>query len=381
MNTIHKLAQILKQSVSSLDILPGSGSDWSSPDTNPHYPILFESGNLGIPEKELRKAYLVAVKNFARILPEGKTEDAVLDLTSVILLANPAHNTAFNIRKKLLSRHPLQSPVTELALTRLLFQTRDGAKSSLLWHHRRYFLRMQHYAAERYSSSSIMADEVPPLTVTQFEEEFALATRACEVYPRSYFAWLHRTKCLQSLNAIITTESAISQYMDLLLDERIRTRSWIESHIGDHSAVHYLCEIDKVLINLVSARPSLLDQNAKLAVHATLSTSLPHAEELLFSYPDHETTWAYYRGIVILHRGLEESDGESGAEGTVQVDRRELIRDVVEETRQSTPISSSSAHNKPTSIVLASRAYVFLSYAVYVAFRLGANYQSGGDPA
>ncbi|KZS88296.1 hypothetical protein SISNIDRAFT_399071, partial [Sistotremastrum niveocremeum HHB9708] len=282
----------------SLDLLPGSGSDWSSPATNPHHPILFESGNLGIPEKELRKAYLVAVKDFARILSEGKTDDEVFDLTSVILLANPAHNTAFNVRKKLLSRDPVESPTVELALTRLLFHTRDGAKSSLLWHHRRHFLRMQHYAAEGHSGSPIMADEVPPLTVTQFEEEFALATRACEVYPRSYFAWLHRTKCLQSVHAIITTTSETSHYMDLMLDERIRTRSWIESHIGDHSAVDYLCEIEKVLIDLVAARSSLLDQNAKLAVHATLSTSLTHAEELLSSYPDHETTWAYYRGIV-----------------------------------------------------------------------------------
>ena len=280
-NPIADLASLhLRQSV---EILPGDIAGWV-PESTPTYPFLFAEGNLGVPQKALYKAYLVAVRAYFGLRNESRKsapsphQSNQLDhLTRVVLLANPAHQTALNSRKRLVQNLTID-PRCELNLSASLLSCRECAKESTLWHHRRWLLRVIYEVPPTAGADSI-PETVPP---DALEAEFVHTSAACHVYPRNYHAWAHRRFCAKAL--VAWQQSGDPSISGALAKEYQRTLKWIESHISDYSAMNYATNLEKILLG-----GNLTEQCLPAEEHATL---------LLRSYPDHESLWMYLRNSV-----------------------------------------------------------------------------------
>ncbi|EPT02550.1 hypothetical protein FOMPIDRAFT_82492 [Fomitopsis schrenkii] len=283
-----------------------------------HRPFLFIEGNLGVPQKVLYKTYVSAVRDFTRLRPayrhtQPATSDALAErlahLSAVILLANSAHQTALNLRKKLVICGCLDAE-TEIQLCTALLVVRENAKQSLLWHHRRWLLHRVHPLANdttRTSCARQLSDTLRDITLPPdaLRSEFAVAAQACETYPRNYFAWTHRYSCLEALVHLARTPSpARDSYRAILLEEMLFVRTWIERHISDYTAVHYFHGMHALLLQEPSV-PMPEDAPGKLGVDGTdggtLCTAMyAHAESLLEAYPEHESMWLYLRAAMDL---------------------------------------------------------------------------------
>ena len=257
-------------------------------------------GHLGIPQKLLYHLYMTAValyKNADRLTK--------LTLSSVILLANPAHQTALNARKRLIQSGLLR-PEEELNFTALSIRGFDEfAKQSIIWEHRRWLFRHQYerngdagqgeYAGWRISEET---SSFPIIPLPTLEKECQLVRQACELYPRNYHAWTHYHWILDVIKTTAVQKS-IPPRMDskdhthLLRKEVLLLRQWIERHVSDYSAVHLLCR----LAAFDCTSPPLLTQSGE----GTLVDELrEHALSLVLSYPSHETLWLYLRNILSL---------------------------------------------------------------------------------
>ena len=253
-------------------------------ESTPIHPFLFSEGNLGVPQKVLYKAYMVAIHAYFDLRSESRKttpslqQSNLLDrLTRVVLLANPSHQTALNSRKKLIE-NDIVDPHWELGFSRSLLSCRECAKESILWHHRRWLLDMIHGIPATVSTERI--PEITPLNV--LEAEFACASIACHLYPRNYHAWTHRRFCAEALVASLQPE--VPSDSGVFAEEYQKTLQWIESHIKDYSAMNYAVNLEKMLIGRKPAKGR--------------SSTKEHATSLLRSYPDHESLWVYLRGSV-----------------------------------------------------------------------------------
>jgi len=201
----------------------------------------------------------------------------LLNTTSVILLANPAHNTALNTRKRLiLSGHIDREH--ELSFTGALLTEHQASKSSLLWHHRRWLIRQLYPSQiDSVDPDALKGHAIPDSVIGN---ELAATGRAAEVYARNYFAWRHRVLCTSAL--IVDSD---------IVDQLYVIRSWIDLHIADFSSVHYCCGVLALI----------LERNiARVEEHA--AAIFRHALELTRAYPLHENAWLYLRLVAsILH--------------------------------------------------------------------------------
>jgi protein prenyltransferase alpha subunit repeat containing protein 1 len=308
-----------------VEIIPGDGNEWLPEGTEPHKRFLLVDQNLGVPHKVLYQAYLEAVAAFRRtrvalLSNTIQSEDAasdynnlapdLLNTSAVLLLLNPGHNTAWNVRKKLvLSGH--HNADQELSFTTALLTVRDCAKQSLLWHHRRWLLRKIYpiSGAEKLSllswSESLSGVETADggdedtlrcadITLQVLENEFSACIVGCTTYERNYFGWSHRFRCLDALasmihKAMLVSDPQAAQSLDLLGVEFSRSSLWIDQHVSDYTAMQYHCRVDSVLQQYL--RPSVKTINTR---------SLPpsasnQAQSLLMSYPSHEALWLYLR--------------------------------------------------------------------------------------
>ncbi|EJF57567.1 protein prenylyltransferase [Dichomitus squalens LYAD-421 SS1] len=307
-----KLGQLLNIPPISIELLPGDGSEWllSAPAT--HAPFLFIDDNLGVPHKVAYKAYLQAVVRFrpARLRDGPDVASEVLTSTAVLLLVNPAHQTALNARKRLVLAGSSLSASHELRFTDALLMMREGAKQSVLWAHRRWLLRHIYPLAPLAPRPSA---DVEPLSQSQgdgvdtlfglaldapaFQREFSVVERACEAYPRNYHAWAHRFLCAEALVALLHFQRAShsepppQELVEVLSEERERVREWIERHVSDYSAMQYCCRLEGLVrgcrVDAALGRSSA----ASAEVYA-------HALELVKAFPGHESLWLYLRGAV-----------------------------------------------------------------------------------
>ena len=251
---------------------------WAPASTQTH-PFLFTEGNLGVPRKALSQAYMVAVRAYFELRNESRKSvpslwhSTALDrLTRVVLLANPAHQTALNSRKKLVQTAVVE-PHWELHFSSSLLSCRECAKESILWHHRRWLLNVIHK-----TSSTSDTDNIPETVPHRaLEAELVSVSTACHLYPRNYHAWTHRRLCVEAL--ITSPHPGAPPNSDALAEEYQKTLKWIESHVSDYSAMNHAIHLEKML---AGEKPCL-------------STSA-HATSLLRSYPDHESLWIYLRG-------------------------------------------------------------------------------------
>ncbi|TFK85127.1 hypothetical protein K466DRAFT_601437 [Polyporus arcularius HHB13444] len=298
-----KLAKLLNEPPISVELLPGDGSEWLANASSEHAPFLFVDRNLGVPQKAAYKAYLEAVPHFQsarqRLLessqPPSKHDiaDAAAS-SSVLLLVNPAHQSALNTRKRLVEFSVLD-PTHELRFTDALLTLREGAKQSILWQHRRWLLRRIHRSTvpESLSISPSHGDGVDSLynlvlDAETFRAEFAVVEKACEVYPRNYHAWAHRFLCAQALISLLPGNDDSSPppgpLMEVLREELARMRLWIERHISDYSAMQYYRQLE-----------GLLPRESPLRTLCTKDTFNKHAMELVRAYPTYESLWLYLR--------------------------------------------------------------------------------------
>ncbi|KAI6116005.1 hypothetical protein F5141DRAFT_1100349 [Pisolithus sp. B1] len=288
------LAMLLDRCPTTVEVIPGEATSWSpdSTDQQLHYgPFLFIDGNLGVPQKVLYGLYPYAVNVFntsrkdfvsSRDAPQASSRSKPTDLlasSSIILLANPSHQTALNVRKRLV-RDGIIDSEKELRFTSSLLSSQHCAKYGELWYHRRWtFAVRQQLGFEESSCSSFY---VP---LASLRQELALISRACELYPRNYFAWMHRLLCFRSLVRSHPIGVLPNELGQILNDEIDDTKRWIECHVSDYSAVHYLVGLSQL---------SPQTQGSKWGLYH-------HSTSLVRAYPSHETLWMYtYAACLML---------------------------------------------------------------------------------
>lgn len=242
-------------------------------------------------------------------------------------MANPAHSTALNVRKHLNQRGHIDSE-RELQFTASLLSSRNCSNQSIIWHHRQWLLRRIYGPAnstlrlQSVDSTQPGLSDALTLPPEIIKAEILIASKACEIYPRNYFAWAHRCMCMHSAMLCIDIEPKYADpevYIELVVCEVSNLRLWIEQHISDASAVHCLVVLITSLPCLTDAvkdapqQPTSLAGNEKLHVANKLkecSLSVSHAISLVRSYPDHESLWMYLRAVSCLdgHRTVKEND-------------------------------------------------------------------------
>ena len=290
----------------SIELLPGDGSEWLADAESVHAPFLFLDRNLGVSHKAAYKAYLEAVPRFRgarqRLLhssqPLSQRDIAeAASSSSVLLLINPAHQSALNARKRLVELGSLDA-AHELRFTNALLTLREGAKQSNLWQHRRWLLRHIHPSTMHQLPFPSKGDGVDSLhgvalPADTFRAEFAVVEKACEVYPRNYHAWAHRFLCAQSLVSLVRDDSGgcppgSDSFMEVLKEEIANIRLWIERHVSDYSAMQYYLQLADLLLSDPPLSP-------KLQLTSTRDSVEQHAMELVCAYPTHEALWLYLR--------------------------------------------------------------------------------------
>ncbi|KAL5483222.1 hypothetical protein ACEPAI_8452 [Sanghuangporus weigelae] len=399
MDNVAKLAQLLAVPPKSIDLITGDGLEWQEgiPD-NTHAPFLFVEGNLGVPEKALYKTYMASVKaignpsSYRRKALQTTSRDSdeslrALELTSVILLANPAHQSALNIRKAIVldmysdsmeEEDGLRKACSaELEFMTSLLSVKQCSKVSMLWHHRRVLLTCifssdpKRFDADLNKTirnsftddNFISGVELPD---SALQAEFDLTSRACEVYPRNYFAWSHRWLCFQSCfnsyTRLCSQSSSRSTRLEpshalpammniekLISSEISNVKFWIERHISDCSAVDYICRIAEALENNnyphtrfhSGSLPSSDDDVSSESSRNYVLQLLQHALSLVQSYPSHDSLWLYLRRTLQM---IALSKQASVAPSIKHTERRagELARTILDHAArkcQSRPIS------------------------------------------
>ncbi|KAH7910995.1 hypothetical protein BJ138DRAFT_1186992 [Hygrophoropsis aurantiaca] len=333
------LASLLHSHPTSIEILPGDASLWAHQPSpadaidagSSTYPFLFIENNLGIPQKVLYSTYILAVQRFTQCKKRDlavASRSAILELKStsaIIILANPAHHTALNARRRLVlcaysypadTHDPSEDAgclraEDELAFTAALLSSRHCAKEAGLWSYRRWLMqRIYPSESDACAACSISCDRFLALRIPPdvLRTELRIVTRACELYPRNYFAWMHRSICMQGvLHHIAALHRPHSpnpddkeahvhdEYLDIITAEISTTKRWIEQHVADASAVHYLV----TLVHSVQSHSSYVSNQELPSGNLSLAS---HAMSLLRAFPVHEALWAYIRGAVVVER-------------------------------------------------------------------------------
>jgi protein prenyltransferase alpha subunit repeat containing protein 1 len=223
--------------------------------------------------------------------------------------------TALNARKRLIQRQLLDSK-KELEYTAALLSSRNCANQSILWHHRQWLLRRIYGCFNNILPPNQTDKTLPcPETVLDMEvlsgistremiaNELSIASKACEIYPRNYFAWSHRHMCIQVVIDIVssaTNPTYVEDLVLLILEEVTTVRRWVEQHISDSSAVHYLVTLLERLSSDVGPIPfALANPEDRMASGCVgFSSSMSHVMSLVQSYPDHESLWLYLRAVL-----------------------------------------------------------------------------------
>ncbi|EPQ55070.1 protein prenylyltransferase, partial [Gloeophyllum trabeum ATCC 11539] len=305
--SFRQLAEVLSLPLKSIEILPGHGNEWQ-PFFSAYGPFLYQDENLGVPQRMLYQSYLVAIREMAAIgnataHSRQTVPTELVGITNVLLLANPAHQTALKRRKSLVQAGSLE-PRKELDFLEALLSIRETSKQSMLWCYRRWLINQMQYRLRVQSTGSAdmhepgvgSADSMsldgacPPLDVLR--TELSIASRACDIYPRNYFAWLHRLLCMQALlprDAEVADADAYKMFF--ILDEFTWARRWLETHVADYSAVHYLMSLSQHIRQI----PHLGSSSAAEPILEAVESLSTHAQTLVQTYPDHETLWLYLR--------------------------------------------------------------------------------------
>ncbi|KAJ7594971.1 hypothetical protein C8J56DRAFT_928118 [Mycena floridula] len=279
MNSVEALAEQLLQPLNSVEIIP----------SDPHSDtVIVVEGHLGIQQKFLYKTYLEAL-----ILFKSPHPDQLLASSLVILVTNPAHQTALNARKRLIQSN-LHSAVRELDLWTVLIRgSRECGKQSIVWDHRRWLFSQMYPPLTQSSESNDICGwprhcdgySVPYIPSDVVESELELLAQSCEAYPRNYHAWSHWHFCLQSVYFALQGGQGSTAYLRVVEGEFHRLKKWLDLHIKDYTAAHHLC--------------NLVHRFSGLSIPGiSLKALFDHSLALVTAYPDHEALWMYLRATL-----------------------------------------------------------------------------------
>lgn len=285
----------------SVEVLPGELQEWrdqplpeDAPKVHAGFPFILIEGNLGIPKKVLYAIYLSAVSTPWRS-SEPQMAEAV---SSIIILANPAHQTALNARKRLITSGHLD-PRRELALCELMARgSPEFGKQSMVWAHRRWcFTRIYGAIGPSMRTLSLLpgwasSEEVqmlPRLSPASVQHEFRLIQHTCETYPRNYHAWAHWHHIIDVCYALFGSDdtSTRSEWGEIIMKECERLRAWVNLHVSDYSAMHQMLHVQSVLEELSSEGSTCKSESL-----------IEQGLSLVKAFPSHESLWMYLRGAL-----------------------------------------------------------------------------------
>lgn len=321
---------------------------------------LFENDKLVIPQKPLYAVFSYAVKLLASYsrndvqtifehLSDSTTsspskkvgKSANLDsnrqreldsLSKCILIQNPEHGKALNIRKRMLS-HNIKEDTTslhifeviqaELDFTKLILGIASNAKMGSLWHHRKWLYSLKYRIheskgdntplPEHQSAKRLLRIYPVPISPIEVQQELALIDMCAERYPRNYQAWSYRYWLVRghmlalSTRCTVDGESYAQSPEDgsgLLLRDYDNMESHLSAHIGDHTAAMHMLNI----LCLATQRDHAWQQN----LGGLLERAHLFALDLVRRYPYKETPWLLLRGVLALTSGREKQGGLQG---------------------------------------------------------------------
>jgi hypothetical protein len=186
----------------------------------------------------------------------------LLTSTRTLLLINADHYTAWNIRKQLMiSQHITYTH--ELSLLSLIYTKHP--KSGEAWAHRRWVLEKIDTFRKHDTKATTTATTTTPASLYShplYQAEILICERTAELYPKNYYAWVHRQYLIQLLTS----------YHDMT-QELICVEKWTNTHISDHCGYHHRqCVIQQIL--LTTCHAELVNENIEyIALPPALSTS------------------------------------------------------------------------------------------------------------
>lgn len=151
--------------------------------TDPPYVVHVEH-KLGMSMSCLKEVYKFAVVEFHKCLMQLKQTNAFFENVSftvkmnsvsrIILLIKGDNPMAFIARKHLIENH-CYSENSEISLLNVVFTKHPKSPSG--WQHRRWCI------------SRMFPNEIPQIML---QTELACCEKFCDLYPKNYYAWIHR---------------------------------------------------------------------------------------------------------------------------------------------------------------------------------------------
>ena len=258
---------IAANNVTEYEILPGFDQHQKQK------PFVLHKQSLGLYKWCIKPLFTYAYDKLrlGQQIAAGKHSDAKF-VTCVLLMIQPDHMTSWNVRKRLI-QDTVYSCEEELTFINLILQKHP--KSGEAFIHRRWLL--QRMLPERRS---------PLDTMTLAGRECEICQLAADRYASNYYAWSHRLWVVDTFNLMDSK---------IFLDEEFeRAEKFVQTHISDHSGFHYK-------LALLQMRLKLTDT---LKFSSLFESEMNNVEDLLLFYQDHESLYAYYRGLVCLPHNM-----------------------------------------------------------------------------
>ena len=200
----------------------------------------------------LSEFYLIlsALKHDHIKLSDPITADKVMRLTRAALVVKGDMPMLYNIRKMaVLEGNALSNIEEELFFLSVLFTKHPKSPSS--WQHRKWCLN-ERYFYQRAKEASCYPKDITAsspttkkfplkMTLTEVQIELDLCSKMSESYPKNYYSWMHRLWLLQFMN------------INELESEMLFTKTWLNSHVSDHSASSHRQEVIQRILFLISS--------------------------------------------------------------------------------------------------------------------------------
>ena len=255
-------------------------------------PIFYIDGKLGIAKTVLKPLFKFALQSVykfkfsTRVTACEHVSKHALSITRLVLLIKGDFPIAFDIRKQLIEVGAL--PIRdEIAFTSLLYTRHPKCPSG--WHHRRWCLL-------RSTRTDLK------LTAMEVETERELTRVMAEKHSKNYYAWMHRLWVLQYM----------SKYQ--LEDELYFTKTWLQGHVSDHSAVNHRIQVIKRILEQVECLACIVHGENDETTNGMddwvvfSERMFRESEELIWSRPGHEALWYLRRSLLeILLTQLQKS--------------------------------------------------------------------------
>ncbi|KAJ3130976.1 Protein prenyltransferase alpha subunit repeat-containing protein 1 [Physocladia obscura] len=236
-------------------------------------PFLLVEKNLGVPanaiEPLMRYAHFVFFSILPKINLESLTETDLTELdrsSRCLLLLNPEIYSAWNARKKLLCLKSL-SISEELALVDLVLSKHPKRPSA--WTHRAWLL------------PKVLDSTKTLIEREQFlKQEIKVCNQAAQRHRMNYHAWTYRLK--------VVRDAPLQFKLHAFRD----TRSYISSHISEHSAFAHALSVLEFLFQ----DTDFTEHDAQELFNAELKDAM----RLIVAYPGHKSPWCYLQGLYLI---------------------------------------------------------------------------------